>query len=50
MKRYAIEAEVAVAADVEAAFDWYEAEETSLGFEFLQELRSSYERILAGPT
>jgi len=34
VKSYAIEAEVAVEADVEAAFDWYEAEEADLGFEF----------------
>ena len=39
MKRYAIEAEIAVEADVEAAFDWYEGEESGLGFEFLDELR-----------
>jgi len=32
--RYAIEAESAVEADVEAAFDWYEAEEPGLGLNF----------------
>ncbi len=45
MKRYAIEAEPAVEADVEAAFNWYEREEPSLGFEFLDELRAAYQRI-----
>lgn len=49
MKRYAIDAEVAVEADVEAAFDWYEFEEPGLGFEFLQELRATYQRILNEP-
>jgi hypothetical protein len=36
VKRYAIEAEIAVEADVEAAFDWYEGEESGLGFESLK--------------
>ena len=49
MKRYAIEAEPAVEADVEAAFDWYEGEEPGLGFEFLEELRAAYHRILDHP-
>ena len=49
MKRYAIEAEIAVEADVEAAFDWYEGEESRLGFEFLEELRAAYHRILDHP-
>jgi len=31
VKRYGIESELAVDADVEAAFDWYEAEEPGLG-------------------
>jgi hypothetical protein len=31
--RYAIAAESAVEADVQAAFDWYEGEEPGLGFE-----------------
>ena len=31
MIRYAIEAEPAVEADVEAAFDWFEGEEPGLG-------------------
>jgi hypothetical protein len=39
--RYAVEAESAVEADVEAAFDWHEGEEPRLGFEFLAELRAA---------
>ena len=46
MIRYAIEAESAVEADVQAAFDWYEGEEPGLGFEFLAELRAAYELII----
>jgi hypothetical protein len=38
VKQYAIEAERAVEADVEAAFSWYEGEEPGLGLEFLEEL------------
>jgi plasmid stabilization system protein ParE len=49
VKGYAIEAEPAVEADVEAAFDWYEGEEPGLGFEFLEELRAAYQRILDHP-
>ena len=49
MKRYAIEAERAVEADVEAAYNWYEGEEPGLGLEFLEELRAAYHRILDHP-
>lgn len=49
MIRYAIEAEPAVEADVEAAFDWFEREEPGLGFEFLEELRAAYHQILDHP-
>ena len=49
MIRYAIEAESAVEADVQAAFDWYEGEEPGLGFEFLAELRAAYELIIDHP-
>lgn len=49
MKRYQIEAGPAVEADIEAAFDWYELEEPELGFEFLEELRAAYLRILESP-
>jgi len=46
---YRLEANIAVELDVEAAFEWYEAEETSLGVLFLEELRSTYQRILDNP-
>jgi plasmid stabilization system protein ParE len=49
VSQYRIEAEPAVDADIEAAFEWYEAEEPDLGFEFLGELRAVYQRILEGP-
>ena len=49
MTHYRLEANVAVELDVEAAFEWYEAEETSLGVLFLEELRSTYQRILDNP-
>ena len=49
MKQYAIEAERAVEADVEAAFNWYEGEEPGLGLEFLEELRAAYHRVLDHP-
>lgn len=35
--------------DVEAAFEWYENERSGLGFEFLDELRATYDRIVGGP-
>jgi plasmid stabilization system protein ParE len=46
---YRLEANIAVELDVEAAFEWYEAEKTSLGIVFLEELRSTYQRILDNP-
>ncbi len=49
MKRYAVRTEIAVEVDVEAAFEWYEGEEPGLGFEFLEELRAAYHRILDHP-
>lgn len=49
MSRYKIESGSAVEADVEAAFEWYEGEEPGLGLEFLDDLRSAYQRILDGP-
>ena len=48
MTEYRIEAEPSVDADIEAAFQWYEREEPGLGFEFIDELRHSYRRILNG--
>ena len=35
--------------DVEAAFEWYENEQSGLGAEFLDELRATYNRIGDGP-
>jgi glycosyltransferase involved in cell wall biosynthesis len=46
---YRIEAEPSIEADVEASFDWYEDEQIGLGFEFLDQLRAAYLRILDGP-
>ena len=47
MKR--LEATPAVELDIEATFDWYERENPGLGFEFLEELRAAYQRILEHP-
>jgi toxin ParE1/3/4 len=47
---YRIEAEPFVEADVEASFDWYESEQIGLGFEFLDEVRAAYLRIIDGPS
>ena len=49
MSQFRLEATPAVELDIEAAFNWYEGEEAGLGFEFLEELRSAYRRILDGP-
>ena len=49
MKKYRFEAESVVEFDVEAAFEWYEAEEPGLGLQFLQQLRSAYQRIQEHP-
>ena len=49
MKEYRFDAEAAVEFDVESAFKWYEAEETGLGFDFLSELRTCYERLRRAP-
>lgn len=49
MKQFRLEATPAVEIDVEAAFDWYQREDAGLGFEFLDELRSAYVRILDHP-
>ncbi len=35
--------------DIEAAFQWYEKEQPGLGLEFLNELRTAYDRIVEGP-
>jgi len=35
--------------DIEAAFHWYEKQQSGLGLEFLDELRLAYNRIVEGP-
>ena len=35
--------------DIEATYRWYESEHLGLGIEFLNELRSTYDRIIQGP-
>ena len=49
MKQYRVDAHAAVDADIETAFDWYEAEQLDLGLEFLHQLGAAYHRILEGP-
>lgn len=49
MSVYRIEAEPTVEIDIEAAFEWYQAEQPGLGLEFLNQLRAVYHRILDGP-
>jgi plasmid stabilization system protein ParE len=49
VKQYRLEATPAVEFDIVAAFEWYEREEAGLGFQFLDELRASYLRILHQP-
>lgn len=49
MKSYRLEATPSADLDIEAAFEWYEDEESGLGSEFLDELRSAYQRILDHP-
>jgi toxin ParE1/3/4 len=46
---YRLIAEPSVDLDVAAAFHWYEKEQTGLGQDFLNELRSTYDRIADGP-
>lgn len=49
MRQYRLEATPAVELDIEAAFEWYEREEAGLGFQFLEELRAAFLRILDHP-
>ena len=49
MKQYRLEATPAVELDIEATFNWYEREESGLGFAFLNLLRDAYVRILDHP-
>ena len=46
---YRLRSDIASDADIEAAFEWYESEQPGLGFEFLDEVRAVYTRILDGP-
>jgi hypothetical protein len=46
---YRLVSEPPVDLDVEAAFEWYENERPGLGVEFLDELRTAYQRITDGP-
>ena len=49
MNQYRLEATPAVELDIEAAFEWYEHEEAGLGFQFLDEVRGAYVRVLDHP-
>lgn len=49
MKRYRLLSDIASDADIEAAFEWYESEQSELGLEFLDEVRGAYTGILEGP-
>ncbi len=49
MSTYRLIAEPQADFDVEGAFEWYEGERLGLGFEFLDELRAAYDRIVEGP-
>lgn len=49
MTRFHLISEPRADVDVEAAFEWYENEQSGLGFEFLDELRAAYNRIADGP-
>ncbi len=49
MKPSRLLSDVASDADIEAAFEWYESEQTGLGLEFLDEVRGAYTRILDAP-
>lgn len=49
MSRHEIVAAPLVDCDIEAAYDWYEREESGLGLEFLDEIRAVYDRISDGP-
>jgi toxin ParE1/3/4 len=49
VSEYRLVSEPSVDFDVEAAFEWYENEQSGLGVEFLDELRATYNRITDGP-
>ena len=49
MSEYRLVSEPQADLDIEAVFGWYEKEQPGLGIEFLDELRATYDRIVAGP-
>jgi toxin ParE1/3/4 len=49
MTDYRLVSEPRADLDIEAAFDWYEKEQTGLGRQFLDEVRAAYDRIADGP-
>jgi len=49
VKGYRILSNAASDADIEAAFEWYESEQSGLGLEFLNEIRATHLRILDEP-
>lgn len=49
MSEYRLVSEPKADLDIEAAFEWYEKEQPGLGGEFLDELRTTYHRIVDGP-
>ena len=49
MTEYRLVSEPQADREIEAAFQWYEKERAGLGLEFLEELRSTYDRIVEGP-
>lgn len=49
MIEYRLVSELRADLDIEAAFRWYEKEQSGLGLEFLDELRAAYNRIVEGP-
>lgn len=49
MTGYRLVSEPRAELDIEATFQWYENELPGLGLEFLDELRSAYDRIVQGP-
>ncbi len=49
MRRWPLVSEPQADCDIEAAFNWYESERPVLGLEFLDELRSAYNRTAENP-
>lgn len=49
MTAYQLLSEPLADLDIEGAFEWYQAQRSGLGIEFLDELRAAYRRIANGP-